>query len=416
MGDLIAWSRRHKRQLILGSLATAAVGGVLAHYFYPKNKDDDDERMLLLEGEGGGADNGDVLSSMLYSSSNGNGAANSNNNGNGYGNNNNNSKSNALLGQVSRSKYEAREALVDFLPTLRKRIESAIDVTSSVKALKKLRTAASSSSSSSSADEQDEQKQASSSSSINNPLTQTQLWENIRNSTISRLLTSFYSFNLLLCVLTAQVSILHKYPASNLESHRIVLDRTYQRFFDEGIISLAATCSAAVSKTFSHWNMETTKGVKKSDFLECFNNARQEVEENNTLTSFVIISDEEQEQFQSNSKSSNKPADDELATSILNETWDVLESPMFEFALNECTSRVWLLLTSEELDKIFSSMVTGASSSAAPEILQKEPPLASVIGDLKTVTNGFFGGKLYVEEVMRLQGLNLMLTSIVTSA
>ena len=333
-----------------------------------------------------------------------------------------------------------------FLPTLRRRIEHICDVTETVRELKRLRASKADASSPPSSPTADEGA----------------LWESIKFATLRRFFLGYISLVLLSLVVQVQVALIEATAAataaaaaaaiSNEEGEgsttehnhnnnnsfayddvgQEVLDKTYSYFFGEGLTSMSASIDSVLRQHMSNssssssnsnsnqWDIQTCMSVSRVDFVSVLEKVRDGIFARGSVACFFTSMETDD--------ANNATVDDcsPAAAGLIEETWDVLESPGFEKALKGGLSVVWNLFVEREIkDGIFAEREVGVGvgggeegreeGSPPPEITNVEPPLANVVTNLKAATNslfavvegrrgngngdGVFGGNAYLEAV-----------------
>jgi peroxin-3 len=301
--------------------------------------------------------------------------------------------------RVERCREEAVNALSDFLPTLRRNIEELTDTSEDTKDLKQLR-------SSTDEDRRDKERD---------------LWNVIKTKALTRLIATAYAHTILFLVLTVQVHLMggklfeeqaHESETSSSvggslasgrmasyhESHRIVLTRTYAFFFDQGIKLLVAATERAVETVVGDWDVTHPSSVHTS--REVLDKAIQEICQSlegrtlgrsparrpRSILRFLLPSEQGLESVVA----------DELAQSILDETLDILESPVFEDAQHDALATTLGLMRDKSWSNIFleTNLPQHASSPWGTK------PLATVVSKLKMTSSTFFAAPPQIEETV----------------
>jgi peroxin-3 len=293
--------------------------------------------------------------------------------------------------RLERCRDEAATALKDFLPTLRRTIEQATDTSAETKALKKLR-----------ADKL--------SGLLPKEYQERDLWDAVKVLAFTRMVSTAYAHSIIFLVLTVQVNLLGgrlfheqmRNQASNRSlgddsvasdrmlsyqaSHRLVLTKTYDYFFQRGIASLVQTVERAVSDVLSDWDvtdpssMHTSRDmmeqalVKIRDTIEG-RTGRRRSRRPRSMMRFLLPPEPD----------AHVP--DELAQAILDETWDLMESPVLEDAQRDCLNVTFDTMRDKCWGNLFLN--TDAPQHASSSLLTTKP-LASVITQLKHTSNSFY--------------------------
>ena len=295
--------------------------------------------------------------------------------------------------RLERCRDETATALKDFLPTLRRAIEQATDTSDETKALKRLR--------------------ADKLQGIlpNNEHEERDLWDTIKVQAFTRMVATAYAHSILFLVLTVQVNLLggrlfdeqmrnqastrsmgddsvaSDRMGSYQASHRLVLTRTYEYFFQRGIASLVQTVERAVSDVLEEWNvtdpasMHTSREMMEKALVQIRDavegrSARRRSRRPRSMIRFLLPPD----------AGLDAPVPDELAQAILDETWDLMESPVLEDAQRDCLDVTFDMMRDQGWSNIF--LDTDAPQRASSTWTTK--PLASVITQLKHTSNSFY--------------------------
>jgi hypothetical protein len=274
--------------------------------------------------------------------------------------------------RLARCREETRKALHNFLPTVRTAIEAATNTSKETKELKRLRAEKS----------DDVERQA-------------ELWETIKTSNVTRCVATFYAHTILVLVLTVQIHLLggklfekqqqqHDQSEEDMDSyqtsHRQVLLQTYAYFFDKGLLSLVQTVRRSVSHVLADWDVTDPSSLKMTQ--EMLEQALQEIRN-------VILYGTSKRTSRRRPRSllrfllppetiGEGEPDNDLSQSILDETWDLLESPVLEDAQEECLNVAFDTMRDQGYSKLFDSEQTTTQ------------PLAKVIAQFKQTSNTFY--------------------------
>jgi peroxin-3 len=293
--------------------------------------------------------------------------------------------------RMERCREEASYALYDFLPTLRRAIENLTDTTEETKELKKMRS-----------ERRGEDRRCE----------ETELWDSIKVKAMTRMIATAYGHSILFLVLTVQVHLLGgrlfdeqmklQTTASSLgadslasgrmssyqASHRIVLTRTYEYFFDKGIALLVETVERAVIAVTGAWDV--TSPASMNTTCEMLNNAVKEIREivegrsrrssrrPRSMLRFLLPPEQ----------ATDAAIADDLSQSVLDETWDLMESPVFEDAQRDALGTTFDMMRDESWAKIFKDGPDSLPEHASSQYTTK--PLANVITKLKATSKTFF--------------------------
>lgn len=291
--------------------------------------------------------------------------------------------------RMERCREETANALIDFLPTMRRAIENLTDTTLETKELKRMRSERSE-------DSRSEEKEH---------------WDSIKTKAMTKMITTAYGHSILLLVLTVQVHLLggHLFDeqmkiqttarsigadslasdrmTSYQASHRLVLTRTYEYFFETGIVLLAETVERAVMTVMGDWDVTNPESINTTS--EMLNDAIQEIREivegrskkssrrPRSILRFLLPT-EQAADFEN---------EDDLARSTLDETWDLMESPVFEDALRDSLCATFDIMKNQFWLHIFLD-----DQGNLPEHVCQytKKPLVTVVTKLKATSNSFY--------------------------
>lgn len=305
--------------------------------------------------------------------------------------------------RMARCRDEVVIAMCDFLPTLRRAIEALTDTSQEAKALKQLR----------------------SSDDAGRRLKEKELWNLIKTKALTRLVATAYAHSILFLVLTTQVFLMggklfeeqtHASEASSSiggsvasdrmssyqASHRIVLTQTYDFFFDKGIGLLVTAVERAVDSVVGEWDVTHPSSIHTS--REMLDKAIQEICSSlegktarpskrpaRSMLRFLLPPEH----------SIDSVVTDDLAQSIMDETLDILESPVFEDAQRDCLETTLATMREKSWSKIF--VETNHPQHASSPWGTK--PLATVLSKLKHTSSTFFETPK-ISDVLILQPAN----------
>lgn len=295
--------------------------------------------------------------------------------------------------RMVRCREEAMKAIHGFLPTLRRVIEEKTSTSMQTESLKQLRS------------QRDE------------PTTrqaEKELWEIIKVKAVTRMVATAYAHSILFLVVTVQVNLLGgklfeeqlrdsssddgmgSVASDRMEayssSHKLVLQHTYQYFFDQGLDSLVASVERAAQKGLENWNVldASSLNISKEAFDQAIHNIRAEEEQARASSrtkrprSFMRF-------LMPRTESLEETVTDELARWILDETWDLLESPILMDAQRDCLDCTFSKMRDEYWGKIFD--VDEQNSSDLPRHAANRTvtrPLAHVVTRLKHTSKSFY--------------------------
>ncbi len=314
--------------------------------------------------------------------------------------------------RMDRCRGETIKAMDDFLPTLRRAIEAATDTIAETQELKRLR--------------EERRVSISNSEGAENGSLQlqpelkdreTELWDVIKEQSVTRAIATAYAHTILFLVLTVQVNLLggrlleeqvsNKSSSSSrnsadsgasdrLESyqasHRMVLLKTYEFFFDRGVVALVQTVRRAVSAVLSDISVSDPSSLHmtRETFERIISDIRNVLEgrgpsspgqsrsrRNRPLSLLRFLLPPE--------AGLEATIPDELARTILDETWDLLESPVLEDAQRDCLGVTFELMRDHGWGNIFAADAYDESQTR-----WTSKPLANVVIQLKNTSKSFF--------------------------
>ena len=318
--------------------------------------------------------------------------------------------------RMSRCRDEVMKALEGFLPTLKKQIEERTNTNKESLALKELRAQRN----------QDDEASQDSPGEQARRREEKDNWEAIKIKAITRMVATAYAQCILFLVVTVQVNLLggklfeeqlqNTSSASSMsidsvasdrmnaygESHKLVLQYTYKYFFERGIVSLIGSVERVVSDVLRNWDVSdpSSLNISKEAFDQAINDIRAAEERGRvssrsrrprSLLRFLLPPSES---FDAN-------VHDELARWILDETWDLLESPVLIDAQQDCLKRTFERMRDHYWGKIFEEENDeGIPRHAANRTVTR--PLAHVVTRLKHTSKSFFKPQQQATEDMIL--------------
>ena len=282
--------------------------------------------------------------------------------------------------RMNRCRTETSRAMADFLPTLKKTVGQLTDVSAETEELKLLLQRRKSDNL-----EGDETRER-----------ERELWNIIKNKSVTRLVTTGYAHTIVFLVLTVQVNLLggrllREESGENEDdtqgehtsdqyrsSHQLVLAKTYEHVFAKGIPSLEKAVSKIVERVVQDWDVlgsvENGSSMQKKDSVSIQNisdwvdEVRMEIEQpqkdatpSSALAPFIIPN----EDGTSESNHQEKITDD-LAKYILDETYDLLESPIFANSELICLDATFSQLRSNGYANLFDPSAIGNDTQSVP--------------------------------------------------
>lgn len=317
-----------------------------------------------------------------------------------------------------RCRLEASRAMMDFLPTLKKAIVKQTDITAEMEELKRIRV---------------QKKEYGGEQGVGIREREGELWNSIKNKSITRLLTTIYAHTIVFLVLTVQVNLLggrllreeqqafsqgQTSPSSSdgsdsdgsdryRSSHKTVLAKTYHHVFAKGIPSLTEAVAKAADDVLHSFDVLRGDDVSLDD-VSCWMEAVRDVMEKrqqkgnaSALVQFIIPDDEVEQ--------SSEESMDELARYILDETYDLLESPTYAHAERLCLDVTFAHLRDDGYAKLFSTQ-TISDREQEENNDEERIPVAKVITHLQKQTVAtFYKPPSHQEEMKDWEGVFRMI-------
>ncbi len=287
--------------------------------------------------------------------------------------------------RMGRCRLEVSRAMMDFLPTLKRAVMKETDVSGETEELKVLRI---------------KRKELLLDEKRNNLIEHAKecgenetttirgreriLWNDIKIKSVTRLVTTIYAHTIIFLMLTVQVNLLggrllrdeqHAKEDKDTDgesaitangyhtSHQTVLTKTYHHLFAQGIPILAKSVGGAVREVLQDWDILDADSVTLPDVCSWLNLIRDTIEQKggntSSLVKFIIPPEGQLDNeakitmIENNLDASPPTSKDELATYILNETYDLFESPTFARAEHQCLNCTFDQIQSKVLGKLF---------------------------------------------------------------
>mmetsp|Transcript_17916 Transcript_17916/g.27432 ORF Transcript_17916/g.27432 Transcript_17916/m.27432 type:complete len:532 (+) Transcript_17916:198-1793(+) len=343
---------------------------------------------------------------------------------NAYNNNQNTAASAQFLrsSRMDRCRLEASRAMMDFLPTLKKAIIKETDITAEMEELKSSRA--------------QKKGNGGGEQSGNIRLREGELWNSIKNKSITRLVTTIYAHTIVFLVLTVQVNLLGgrllreeqqeesqeeqaSSPSSDgsdryRSSHKTVLAKTYHHVFSTGIPALVEAVGKATDDVLQNWDVLGGDDVSLDDVSSWMETVRDSIEKrqqkgiSSALVQFIIPDGAEQ---------SSEESMDELARYILDETYDLLESPTYAHAERMCLNITFTHLRVDGYAKLFPPPTINDMREEEENDGEERKPLAKVITHLQKQTVAtFYKPPSHEEEMKDWEGVFRMMEEPLPSA
>jgi hypothetical protein len=262
--------------------------------------------------------------------------------------------------RMTQCRSETIHALEGFLSTLRGIIEKETDSSQARKMLKSMRAAG---------HERD-------STTVEK---ERELWEAFKVYSMTQMIATAYSMTLLFLILTVQVHLLagqqdtrdtnHQQQAT----HEQVLQRTYSYFFEQrGLLSLIHAVERAVREVLADWDVQTSLHVPRERVKYAIQQIRTRMEESRyrprSLMRFLMPPPTTQ---------------DETVQSLLDATFDVLESPVLIDAQQDALNATFDILCKEHWGTLFEAEDPDEPATK---------PLATILARLNKSSKSFYDG------------------------
>lgn len=296
--------------------------------------------------------------------------------------------------RLTRCRDESCKALEGFFTTVRRIIDERTDTTAATKALKKLRA------------ERDDPNV----DEAKHKQQEAELWNTIKIRSITRMMATAYAHTILFLVLTVQVNLLggHLFEeqigkdqaslsseqsdesgGSKIDnyqaSHRFVLAHTYEYFFEQGLAGLVSAVERAVTE-IADWNVLDTNSLKmtRERFDDGIQKIRASLEEGRSKSRTRCL----MRFLMPPSANLEVEIKDVLAREILDETWDLVESPVLADAQKDCLATTFGLMRDREWGTLFE--IDGGEPSSPLDSTYTAKPLATVLTRLKKTSASFY--------------------------
>lgn len=220
------------------------------------------------------------------------------------------------------------------------------------------------------------------------------LWMSIQVETVTRLITTVYATTLLFTTLTIQIHhmggrMYNKNHTSNdtsdLDAHNALL-RSYDAFWerDGGVDDLLEFVRTSVQTALKSWNIQDPTFALQMTFshlLHAIAQIRTSVEaKGDLLHRFIIVNDDVDGTELPESAKATTTSNNEL----LNEMYDILESPVANDAIRDALQCTFTILQQHYIEPMF---VNSDNDSSKSHVVVR--PLPHVISQLKIMTNSF---------------------------
>ena len=315
--------------------------------------------------------------------------------------------------RVAMCREETQKVYESFLPIIRRMIEDYTSTNKETKELKKLRSKASSPPSSSASSSPTTVTAVSDNNVNDTKLKEKELWEIIKVNSFTRLVSTATAHTILFLVLTVQIHLVAgklweqerknngfdpSSSSSTSSSHRRVLMKTYDYFLDHGIRHLIRTIERAVDHVVAEWDvtdpssLRTTKTMVDDALSEILQfvlygrsppttTKRSRSRRPRSLLRYLVPFEDDdcnERHHQQQEGLASVGVGDATVNSILDETWDLLESPVLEDALQESLDCTFALMRDRSWGTIFDSDTSIAyEPTRTPATKSSEPSTPS---------------------------------------
>mmetsp|Transcript_4261 Transcript_4261/g.6305 ORF Transcript_4261/g.6305 Transcript_4261/m.6305 type:complete len:386 (+) Transcript_4261:54-1211(+) len=250
---------------------------------------------------------------------------------------------------------ELISALKACAPLLTKAVNSSTDYSSEVKSLQQNRT----------------KKQPE--TSAFDKQQESLLWETIKRKSITRLLLTVYAQILIILIMYIQILVMRRRGITQESSNtrKEVFTETLNYFFSKSLPELSSALETAVQSRLCFWNVTTIMSMSQSEFEAGLDAVRWNVdaETKDIIASFVV--------------KQQTDALDADARDVLEETWDILESPLFGNAWKEIISNT----TAFGVALKFTLDTAFVPKKGEDAVQTTTMPLAKIITGLKKSSN-----------------------------
>jgi peroxin-3 len=221
------------------------------------------------------------------------------------------------------------------------------------------------------------------------------LWNEIKIKSMTRMIGTLYAHSVLYLVLTVQVHLLaghvfrQRYPSwngdsvkstsrINVETQKVLLTQSFEYFFETGVLKLLTSVERVIEQELKDWNVICEDNSLGRIDSELFQNGMDRV-----CKALEIFMDGKFFQECICPANYDQVLQDEIVIGMLDEVMDILESPSFDIAKNECLDVSFRVLKEEGWQKILFD-----SSSSTTMFL------ANAVTRLKNVLMTFYSGEM----------------------
>ena len=303
-----------------------------------------------------------------------------------------------LLQTPRRQERSVCLAFEDFLPKLRSCVDEYTNVSRARKELKRLRRARAAQSRISTTNTTTRQPKydIGSDATKNNVVVEhddqeeMELWEEIKVKLILGTVGTAYCQVLLYLLLYVQWHLLQSISDNHDDDgstyvRQLVMSSTFEYFFEKTVPNVLKYLETIIQQNLSHWNVMECLEMSLDEFRDGMHLIRQaeyKTSNGSTLIKYLIPYDQNEDILPNNNdndknrEEQDQEYDDQYhrnAQYILNETWDMLESPTFAEAQSTAISVVFELLQTHGYSQIFP----------VESEEETKPALANVLSQLK---------------------------------
>ncbi len=234
-----------------------------------------------------------------------------------------------------------------------------------------------------------------------------QLWEQIKDSSFTYLFVTTYICSVMCTLLRIQLHIQARVITSNIASNaeattedfferidtdllKQLVNSTYSPLFGEGLKNLATFVRGHVTRELSDWCVcDTNRLVEYDQLISKINNIRRSCEASIPvlLSSMCLLPPSERETPELNDGGVSSKVvgvgPDSLVSTLLAQTWDVVDSPLFCNVCVEAIDTCFRHISAKLREKVF---LPSEGQNLAGEVSMRTPPIASLLPQIKAIT------------------------------
>jgi hypothetical protein len=215
------------------------------------------------------------------------------------------------------------------------------------------------------------------------------LWDELKRASITQALTGMYMFALLNLALRVQLHILGR-AEHEMAIREKCMSRTFRHLLSPEIFrAMEREVGTVVARQFSDWSVQRTRCTEE-ELVEALRSVRVKLEAPNSAESPLVMM--------------VVMAPDETGTTtvdhLLSETWDIVESPCFRFALEDALEFSFIQVIDRIHRHAFADDSPGGDGTPPPR-----RPLANVLPHLKRVNALWCAEPESVDTHAHIQGI-----------